>query len=145
MAKHNDPRIAQNAEAEERRVKVFELTKAGASLRQIAQQLSVSHETVRKDRDAVLKELQKVQIVEAEQYRVLELERLDMAMIAIAPQVKKGSFQAIDRWIRLSERRSKLLGLDAPTKIDHRFDKDPEQLPDAELDTFISELQALVR
>jgi len=46
----------------------------------------------------------------------LEIERLDAALKAVAPKVQQGHLGAIDRWIRLSESRRKLLGLDAPER-----------------------------
>jgi hypothetical protein len=48
----------------------------------------------------------------AQELITLELERLDMATRAIAHQVEKGSLRAIDRWLRIMDRRAKLLGLD---------------------------------
>lgn len=68
----------------------------------------------------------------------LEVERLDVALRAIAQKVQRGNLQAVDRWVRLSETRRKLLGLDSPQehklsgtepdgaiKIEHSTD--PEQ------------------
>jgi hypothetical protein len=37
---------------------------------------------------------------------------LDMATVAISPLVEEGNLKAIDRWLRISERRCRLLGLD---------------------------------
>jgi hypothetical protein len=54
----------------------------------------------------------------ADELRTLEVERLDAAAAAIYPSVKQGQYGAIDRWIKIMERRAKLLGLDAPTKTD---------------------------
>jgi len=49
--------------------------------------------------------------------REVEVARLDSYLASIAPQVAKGSLLAIDRAVRISERRCKLLGLDAPTRL----------------------------
>jgi basic membrane lipoprotein Med (substrate-binding protein (PBP1-ABC) superfamily) len=46
-----------------------------------------------------------------------EISRLDIATEAIAEQVKEGNFYAIDRWLKISERRSKLLGLEDKLKL----------------------------
>jgi hypothetical protein len=44
----------------------------------------------------------------------LELDRMDAALKAIWPAVQDGNLQAMDRWLRLSAERRKMLGLDAP-------------------------------
>jgi hypothetical protein len=54
----------------------------------------------------------------ADELRRIEVERLDMACLAIAGDVRKGHLGAVDRWIKLADRRAKLLGLDAPIKQD---------------------------
>jgi len=56
---------------------------------------------------------------DAQMVRQLELERFDVALDAIFAQVKRGNLGAVDRFIRLSESRRKLLGLDAPTRQEH--------------------------
>jgi len=43
--------------------------------------------------------------------------RIDRAQAAIWDQVIKGNHGAIDRFVKLSERRSRILGLDAPAKM----------------------------
>jgi hypothetical protein len=47
----------------------------------------------------------------------LELERLDRMLLAIWTQITNGNFGAIDRGLRISERRSRLLGLDQPMQV----------------------------
>lgn len=65
---------------------------------------------------AALKELSKIEVEEAGHLRHLELSRLDAAMEAIADKVEAGDLFAIDRWVKLIERRCKILGIDAPVK-----------------------------
>lgn len=104
---------------EERRGKALDLRRSGASLRRIAAQLHVSHEQVRLDIQAALSEAIKENVDNAEQLRTMELERLDDMLLRIAPQVNNGHLGAIDRALRISEQRSKLLGLYAPQKMEH--------------------------
>ena len=52
----------------------------------------------------------------ADELRKIELDRLDVMAAALWPKVKKGDNAAIDRYLRLQDRRAKYLGLDAPTK-----------------------------
>ena len=51
---------------------------------------------------------------DAEKLRTLELQRLDSLFIKMYEQAENGNQGAVDRCIRIQERRSKLLGLDLP-------------------------------
>ena len=50
----------------------------------------------------------------AEELRALELERFDQMVAGLWPEVEAGSPAAVSAAIRVSERRSRLLGLDEP-------------------------------
>lgn len=50
--------------------------------------------------------------------RELMLARLDAALDGIWPWVRDGSLEHIDRMLKIEARRARLLGLDAPVKID---------------------------
>lgn len=111
---------AQKIDLAERRYKALELRKAGASYRaiaaKIAEELKIpdySEAQAHRDVMHVLKELNEKTNLEAEEYRRLELERCDVALLAIYKQVQQGHLGAIDRLLRIIERQSKLLGLDA--------------------------------
>lgn len=54
----------------------------------------------------------------SDQLRNMETDRIDKALSAIWPRVIKGDDKAIQTFLRLSEQRSKLLGLYAPTQTD---------------------------
>lgn len=114
--------------AAERRVKALELRKARASYRAIGRALGISEAQAFRDVKSALAQIAKVTEVKAGELRTLELEALDMAAVAIISLVRAGDVQAIDRWIKLSESRRKLLGIDAPTEI-----KNIGNLSDAEL------------
>lgn len=60
---------------------------------------------------------------EVEFQRKLDLERCDVAISALWPNVLAGKYGAIERLMQVLERRAKLLGLDAPVKVDieHRI------------------------
>ncbi len=49
--------------------------------------------------------------------RAEEISRLDGMLRGLWAKAKKGNVGAIDRVLKISERRSKLLGLDMPTKV----------------------------
>lgn len=103
--------------------KALEFRKAGVSYQRIAETLGYKDASGawRAVKSALKKTLQEP----ADDLRRLEIERLDAAASAIYPSVKQGQYGAIDRWLKIMERRAKLLGLDAPTKSDITSDGKP--------------------
>lgn len=88
---------------------------AGNDYADIAESLAVSVATARKLVADALEAF--APYAEAEALRDLEAGRLDRAQAAIWQQVLAGDLQAVKTFLGLSERRSKLLGLDAPAKV----------------------------
>jgi hypothetical protein len=103
-------------EAVEKQLKALELRKAGKTFLAIAGELGYASQSGAFK--AVISALHKTLQEPADELRVLEIGRIDTALAAIWPQVQGGDLPSVDRFIRLSERRSKLLGLDAPTNVD---------------------------
>lgn len=101
-------------EISEKKQKCLELRKCGGSFRSIAEQQGISLGLAHKYIADALSEINELTKQDAEELRELELQRLDTAQLAIAKLVRQGHLGAVDRWLRISERRSKLLGLDAP-------------------------------
>ena len=112
---YND-RKSEQAKREDRRKKVAANLLAGLSYRDIAEALNVSLGTVANDARIILGRWQREQIQDLDQYVLMELRRLDLATYAIWNDVQDGKLNAIDRMVRLMERRARLLGLDAPTR-----------------------------
>ena len=102
----------------ERRVVFWEQYKEGKSFRQIAQEHDVSSSTVSSDIRAFVRELKDEGLRHVEEYRIVHQERIAVAINAIWHRVLEGKTDAINTLIRLLERESRLLGLDAPTKVD---------------------------
>lgn len=100
----------------ERERQALALRKAGVTFTGIASELGVSRAAAHNAVMRGLKRLAEEGHADAKELRALEEARLDVAMVAIAPEVKKGNLAAIDRWVRISERRARLRGLDAPMK-----------------------------
>lgn len=103
--------------AAERRLKAFELRKAGDSYRKIATALDVSVAQAHDDVNTALAELATQECASAKEYRALELERLDAILLAVWKDATKGHLGAVDRVLRISERRARLLGLDASPAV----------------------------
>jgi orotate phosphoribosyltransferase-like protein len=116
MGKPKRPAAAEDALIQQRRLEALDLRKAGFTYRAIATQLKVTHETARSDVMTALKQLSDRQDTETAEYRNLELERLDRMMLAVWSDAIKGHLGAVDRVLKISERRARLMGLDAPVK-----------------------------
>lgn len=110
--------------AKQREVKALELRLAGGTYDQIAEAMGISRTGAYKAVARALDRLNQQSLEDAERLRRLELERLERATLAIAQRVKEGHLRSIDRWIRLSESRRKLLGLDASTQANVTLDSE---------------------
>lgn len=89
----------------------FELRQAGASYELIAEKLGyASAETASKAVHNSLKKLYKPDDVQ--EVVTLELQRLDALQLIAWRRAKEGDLQAIDRILKIMERRAKYLGLD---------------------------------
>lgn len=120
MGTPNPANHPDKLKAHERAVQAFELRKNGASLRQIAEQLGYADPSGA--HKAIMTLLKRERVEAVEDYRKVELARLDAMLLAIASQVRSGHLGAIDRALKIMERRAKLLGLDAPEKLDWTSD-----------------------
>lgn len=105
---------AEEARIATRRVQALDLRKAGATYRRIAEALSVDVSTAYADVQAELTALRTLAAEQAEEVREIELRRLDDYTLGLTPKARKGDADAVRTLIRVSERRAKLLGLDAP-------------------------------
>jgi hypothetical protein len=97
----------------ERQASAMKLRVAGASFRQIGEQLRVSAMQAHRDCMVALNEVVAQRNEDAAALRVIELERLDRMTMALWPSASKGSAEHVRALVRVSERRCRLLGLDA--------------------------------
>lgn len=112
-----NPKKTKKAIIQERRAKVAALVLAGKTYREIKEIIGCSMGTISGDMKAMMKIWSEQQVQKLDDWREIELKRLDIALGAIWEAVKSGDLKANAAFIRLSERRSKLKGLDAPNKI----------------------------
>lgn len=136
----------------ERRTEAFRLFREGNTYREIAIAISkkkdsktrqplwpkYEHSMAFRDVKAVLAEFQAQRFEQVEQYLEVELQRLDVAAKAIAARVQNGELFALDRWIKIIEVRARLLGLEAPIRLQ------VEQTVDKELQEFLSSLERML-
>jgi DNA-binding transcriptional MerR regulator len=100
-----------------RRVEILALRLAGFSIEQIASRVNLASSTVH---DILMDALSTATNQQVAQMRALENDRLDRAQMAIWPRVVEGDLKAIDAYLKISQQRSRINGLYAPTKIDMR-------------------------
>lgn len=96
---------------------MLELRIEGRSYREIGKALDVNASTVCKDLAAERVQNEALRAEAREDERALDLARLDTAIHGLTKAVKKGNPKAVISYIRCLDRRAKLLGLDAPTKL----------------------------
>ena len=96
-----------------REAQVLELRRAGLTFQAIADQIDGPPKY---DRAAAYldfkRALARVVAPQVNEVRDLEADRLDRLQVAVWAKALRGDLKAVDRVIRISERRSRLLGLD---------------------------------
>lgn len=117
MAKPESKTSSRTLVAREREAEAVKLRESGASFEKIGKQLGVTTSGAYR---AVARSLTRVIAQTSEsaaQLRALELQRLDKLLLALWPRASKGDDAAVDRVLRVMERRAKLCGLDAPVRV----------------------------
>lgn len=99
--------------------KALELRRNGLSFRAIAEALGISKTQAHRLVIEALTEVREDNKKAADLLRELELERLDNYLAQLAPGIAKGDCAAIKTALSISERRAKLLGIDAPQRVEH--------------------------
>lgn len=108
------PRLTRAAE---RRLKAVTLREAGASYQQIGDHLNVTKQRAHQLVEEACQEMEEKTKETAAAVIQLELQRLDRMVLSIYPKAKAGDLYSIDRMLKLSERRTKMLGIDPPQKV----------------------------
>lgn len=103
--------------AKDKQRQAIELKLAGASYRAIADRLGYGGPSGAYK--AVITGLKEAVREPAEELVTVELERLDRIFLGHWPAAIRGNKAATDACIKVMERRAKLLGLDAPTKVEN--------------------------
>lgn len=119
----------ERVKMEARREQVFNMRRNGASFREIARALNTTEATTHRDYTAVMQRVIENNNDSADAHRQLELTRLDALLVRLHPLVmpspeKSGepvpppNLKAVDRYLRVLDMRVKLLGLNAPERVD---------------------------
>lgn len=96
--------------------KAIDLRRAGVGFVEIGQKLGVSKSTAHRMVEAGMESARAQITASSDDLKAQELSRLDGMLLKLYPKAAKGDVQAIDRVIKIGERRAKLLGLDAPVR-----------------------------
>ena len=108
----------QHAKKALRQNAALELRILGHSYRAIAAECDVNESTAYSDVQNALGLLDAIRRDKAEQYRALELLRLDALTLALSAKIDSGDTRAILVAVKIMERRAKLCGLDEPIKAE---------------------------
>lgn len=105
--------------AAEKQARALNLRKAGYTFEQIAEDIGYASPSGASK--AVYAALKKTIQEPADELRKIELERLDVMLKSLWPFVLKGSPRHVEIALKIMDRRTAFLGLDAPTQVeDHR-------------------------
>lgn len=103
------------AELEAKELKVLELRRAGFTFQRIAEEVGYATPS---GAQRALERIMTRNLPQApEEFRWQELDRLDRMQVALWPRAMKGDDRAINTIVRLMERRARLVGIDAPQRI----------------------------
>lgn len=137
---------------EERRRKVAQLLRAGASLRQIGKELGISPTQAKRDKDAYLRRMEAEGLSDMRAVHTLEVDRLDALVRAAWPLLQHTDpdirLKAIGALLRINERRADMLGLEPPKRLEVKTDGlpfaiDPAQVTQKTLDRALVEMEKI--
>ena len=121
----------QDVELSEKRKAALEYRRDGFSYRDIALMMDSTVSTVYAWVQGELQALRSLTREAAEDVRDMELQRCDLLLNSLMPGIRLGDPQSISTALKIGERRSRLLGLDAAQKIDAKgafMNLTPEQV-----------------
>lgn len=108
---------AARARSLDRQVKALELRRMGKGYSEIAAALGIGRSQAHRLVQSGLADAVAQVSAEADELRAEEVSRLDAMLSGLWPDARRGQHAAVDRVLRIMERRAKMLGLDAPTKV----------------------------
>lgn len=132
---HKGVTLETRVAAQEKRKKALQLRLAGASLDRIVQEGIYTNKGSASR--AIKQALADITRESAQDVLAMELERLDAALMGIWAAVRSGDVFAIDRMLKIMDRRARYLGLDGAPQEDNT-----EQVKGALSDFFADAIKA---
>jgi orotate phosphoribosyltransferase-like protein len=112
MAKSRVPVSVAKAASIDEKQRALHLRRGGATFAEIAAELNSDERRVKRIVQDALEDARAQVAASARELQELEASRLDALMGAIWDRAVEGNMLAIDRVLRLMERRAKMLGID---------------------------------
>jgi hypothetical protein len=109
---------------EERRTKVAHLMAAHFTYREMAEQLGVAPSTISEDVKVIRERWRERATAQYASHLAEELAKLDLLEHELLPKALSGgpgggmNLRAVDRVLAIRDRRARMLGLDAPSKVE---------------------------
>lgn len=103
-----------NLTSKEKQLEAVLLRKRNYTYREIGEELDISHTQARRYVTKALSQLSEELNVSTEEYRILQLERLNLMARGLWSNAESGNAQAIASMLKLMEQELKLIGLDVP-------------------------------
>lgn len=129
-----------------RQAQAIELRRAGRSFSEIAASIGCGKSQAHRLVHAALLETRAQIAAQSEELKAEEISRLDALLGSLWAKARGGDLQAVDRVLKISERRSKLLGLDAPVRMAHGGDDEAEPIRHSHVHEYTDdELIAIIR
>lgn len=100
----------------QRQAQALELRRMGKGFAEIAAALGIGKSQAHRLVVAGMEDARQQIAASADDLRVEEVSRLDGMLAGLWPTARKGGVAAVDRVLKIMERRAKLLGLDAPER-----------------------------
>ena len=97
---------------------IFDLKLTGMSYGAIADKVGLTKPRIHQIVTTYVDELNTSLLEKVEQARRIEIERCQKMLTYLQPEVEKGYTKAVQTALKISERLSRLRGLDAPVKIE---------------------------
>lgn len=113
-----DRPTAKSVATMDRAAKALELRRDGATFADIGCSLGITASGAWRMVQTMLRELRETMTEVAEEVRQIELQRLDSMLFALRSKIRRADCKAIEVALRISDRRAKLLGLDAALKAE---------------------------
>lgn len=112
----NNATSAAKARKLDRQTRALELRRAGKGYTEIASIIGIGKSQAHRLVGAGLADAIAHVAADAVELRAEEVSRLDALLSSVWADARRGNHGAVDRVLRIMERRAKLLGLDAPER-----------------------------
>lgn len=138
--KSNRRPTVDTAIASDRERQALELRKAGATLDAIARQLGYADPSGA--HRAITRAIERIPAQAVNEFRAVDVERLDRLFLAVWQPALAGDLKALDRALRILDQRAKLLGLNTPVKAEMDVTVTERSAVDIELAELLNEVKA---